>query len=164
MRVRALTLVAIAALVFQACSSTPAASPVPASGGSAAPSSAPTTAPTSAPSAAAGGGQLNFTRLSDFPTCFHPICFQTGNQFLAFQLLYTGLLKRDQTEKVIGSLADTWDVSADATTYTFHLVSRQAPWNTFVESSRLYSAAITRFMFLTILDRRLPSLSNCSAQ
>ena len=50
---------------------------------------------------------------NDFPTCFHPICFQTGNQFMVFQLLYNTLVKRDETEKIIPSLADTWDINAD---------------------------------------------------
>jgi ABC-type transport system substrate-binding protein len=120
MRVRGLTLVAIAALVFGACSSTPAAS----TGGSTAPS----TAPSKAPSAAAGGGQLTYTIMNDFPSCFHPICFQTGGQFGVFEMLYNGLVKRDQTEKIIPSLADTWDVSPDATTFTFHL-NKTAKWS-----------------------------------
>jgi ABC-type transport system substrate-binding protein len=124
MRVRALTLAAIAALVFTACSSTPGATTAPTTGPTAAASAA-----ASVPaSAAAGGGQLNFTRLSDFPTCFHPICFQTGNQFMAFQLLFNTLVKRDQTEKIIPSLADSWDVSPDATTFTFHL-NKNAKWH-----------------------------------
>ncbi len=118
MRLRAMTLAAVAMLVFGACSSTPAATTKP--------SAAATAAATAAGGAPAG--QLNFTRLSDYPTCFHPICFQTGNQFLAFQLLFNGLVKRDQAEKIIGSLAEKWDVSADATTYTFHL-DMHAVWH-----------------------------------
>jgi len=65
---------------------------------------------------------------NDFPTCFHPICFQTGNQFMVFQLLYNTLVKRDETEKIIPSLADSWDVSPDATTFTFHL-NPKAMWH-----------------------------------
>ena len=41
---------------------------------------------------------LIVTRLSDFPTCFHPICFQTGNQYMDFQLLYNSLVKVDADE------------------------------------------------------------------
>jgi ABC-type transport system substrate-binding protein len=130
MRVRAMTLAAIAALVFQACSSTPGASTAPTAAPSAAATAAPATAaPTTAPSAAAGGGQLTFSEISnDFPTCFHPICFQTGDQFMVFQLLQTQLVKRDETEKIIPSLADSWDVSPDATTFTFHL-NKSAMWS-----------------------------------
>ena len=134
MRVRALTLVAVAALVFTACSSTPAATTAP---------SAAATAAADLGSnrrrqrrsvqrriaAAAAGGQLTFSEISnDFPTCFHPICFQTGDQFMVFQLLQTQLVKRDETEKIIPSLADRWDVSPDATTFTFHL-NKNAKWS-----------------------------------
>lgn len=66
--------------------------------------------------------------MNDFPSCFHPICFQTGGQFGVFEMLYNGLVKRDGTEKIIPSLADTWDVSPDATTFTFHL-NKGAKWS-----------------------------------
>ena len=135
MRVRGLTLIAIAALVFGACSSTPAASSPPAAtpAATAAPASAPaSTAPSvaaSAPAASGGAGQLTFSEISnDFPTCFHPICFQTGDQFMVFQISQTTLVKRDQNEKIIPSLADSWDVSPDATTFTFHL-NKSAKWS-----------------------------------
>jgi ABC-type transport system substrate-binding protein len=132
MRVRGVALVAIAALMFGACSSTPGATTAPTTAptaaATAAPSTAPTTAPSTAPSSAAGG-QLTFSEISnDFPTCFHPICFQTGDQFMVFQLTQTQLVKRDQTEKIIPSLADSWDASADATTFTFHL-NKNAKWS-----------------------------------
>ena len=143
MRLRGVTIVAMAALLFSACSSTPAATTAPtaaptaapgsAAPGSAAPGSAApgSAAPaTAAPaSAAAGGSQLTFSEISnDFPTCFHPICFQTGDQFMVFQLLYNTLVKRDQNEKIIPSLADSWDVSPDATTFTFPL-NKNAKWS-----------------------------------
>ena len=66
--------------------------------------------------------------MNDFPTCFHPICFQTGDQFITFQLLYTGLVKRDPTEKIVPSLADSWDISPDASVFTFHL-NKNAKWS-----------------------------------
>ena len=44
------------------------------------------------------------------------------------------------------------------------VTSRQAPWNTFVESSRLYSPAIIRFTPLIMVLSGVPSFSNCSAQ
>jgi peptide/nickel transport system substrate-binding protein len=137
---RGLTLAALAALVFAACSSTPAATTAPTAAPTAAASAAASAAPSAAassaaaPSAAAsaatgGSGQLTFSEISnDFPTCFHPICFQTGDQFMVFQLLQTQLVKRDQTEKIIPSLADSWDVSPDATTFTFHL-NKNAKWS-----------------------------------
>ena len=52
-----------------------------------------------APAAAqAPADTLAVTRLSDFPTCFHPICFQTGNQYMNFQLLFNSLVKVDADE------------------------------------------------------------------
>src|SRR6185369_8462055 len=91
--------------------------------------SAPTTAPSAAPaSGGAASGQLTYTIMNDFPSCFHPICFQTGGQFGVFEMLYNGLVKRDKTEKIIPSLAESWDISPDATTFTFHL-NKKATWS-----------------------------------
>jgi ABC-type transport system substrate-binding protein len=90
--------------------------------------SAPTTAPSAAPSGGAASGQLTYTIMNDFPSCFHPICFQTGGQFGVFEMLYSGLVKRDQTEKIIPSLAESWDITPDATTFTFHL-NKKATWS-----------------------------------
>lgn len=71
---------------------------------------------------------LTVTRLSDFPTCFHPICFQTGNQYMNFQLLFNSLVKVDSDESTfIPDLADSWEVSPDATTFTFKL-NPDATW------------------------------------
>ena len=83
-----------------------------------------------APAAAqAPADTLVVTRLSDFPTCFHPICFQTGNQYMDFQLLFNSLVKVEPDESTfIPDLADTWDVSPDATTFTFHL-NPDAKWH-----------------------------------
>src|SRR3954470_10339226 len=133
MRVRGMAFLAIAAIVFGACSSTPAASSAP-SAASAAPSaasaapSAASAAPSTAPSGGAASGQLTYTIMNDFPSCFHPICFQTGGQFGVFEMIYNGLVKRDSTEKIIASLADSWEASPDATTFTFHL-NKKATWS-----------------------------------
>src|SRR5690349_10082288 len=126
MRVRGLAFVAMAAIVFGACSSTPGASTAPSaaptSAATAAPSAAPpSAAPSTAPSGGAASGQLTYTIMNDFPSCFHPICFQTGGQFGVFEMLYSGLVKRDPTEKIIPSLAESWEASPDATVFTFHL-------------------------------------------
>jgi ABC-type transport system substrate-binding protein len=65
---------------------------------------------------------LIVTRLSDFPTCFHPICFQTGNQYMNLQLLFNSLVKVDADESTyIPDLAESWEVSPDATQFTFKL-------------------------------------------
>ncbi|MFN8619963.1 MAG: ABC transporter substrate-binding protein [Chloroflexota bacterium] len=85
---------------------------------------------TVAPVAAQGAPDtLTVTRLSDFPTCFHPICFQTGNQYMNFQLLFNSLVKVDTDESTfIPDLADSWEVSPDATTFTFKL-NPDAVWH-----------------------------------
>ncbi len=71
---------------------------------------------------------LTVTRLSDYPTCFHPICFQTGNQYMNFQLLFNSLVKVDPDESTfIPDLADSWEVSPDATIFTFKL-NPDATW------------------------------------
>ena len=60
-----------------------------------------------APAAAqAPADTLIVTRLSDFPTCFHPICFQTGNQYMNLQLLYNTLVKVDAGREHVSSR--TW--------------------------------------------------------
>ena len=106
-----------------------ASAAAPTAAPSAAPAtSAPSAAASAAPSGGAAGGQLTYTIMNDFPSCFHPICFQTGGQFSVFEMLYSGLVKRDQTEKIIPSLAEKWDVSPDATTFTFHL-NKDAKWS-----------------------------------
>lgn len=79
--------------------------------------------------APAGASTLTWTRLSDTPPCFHPICFQTGNQYMVLQLLYNTLVKRGPDDKtVIPDLADTWEVSDDGTEYTLHL-NPDAKWH-----------------------------------
>lgn len=83
-----------------------------------------------APVAAQGAPDtLTVTRLSDYPTCFHPICFQTGNQYMNFQLLFNSLIKVDTDEAtIIPDLADSWEVSPDATVFTFKL-NPDATWH-----------------------------------
>lgn len=72
---------------------------------------------------------LTVTRVSNFPTCFHPICFQTGNQYMNLQLLYNTLVKVDADESTfIPDLADSWEVSPDATSFTFNL-NPDAVWH-----------------------------------
>ena len=107
MRQRALGLLSAVAVIVAACGS-PQVTTAPSGPSTAAPSAAPGSPP------AAGGGTFTVTRLSDFPTCFHPVCFQTGNQYMNFQLLYNSLVKVDSDESTfIPDLADTWDVSPD---------------------------------------------------
>ncbi len=123
MRSRAIVLMSVLALVVAACGTATPSAPPASTGGSTAPVS---------PAPSTGGDEpatLTVTRLSDFPTCFHPICFQTGNQYMNFQLLYNSLVKVDADEKTfIPDLADAWEVSPDATTFTFTL-NPNAKWH-----------------------------------
>ena len=73
-------------------------------------------------------GTLTVTRLSDLPPCFHPVCFQTGNQYMNFQLVFNSLVKVDVDESTfIPDLADSWEVSPDAKVFTFNL-NPNATW------------------------------------
>jgi peptide/nickel transport system substrate-binding protein len=129
MRLRFFSLFAAVGLIASACGA--AATPAPAT-------SAPTAAASSAASAAAtvgatasaaasGGtsnasGTLTVSRFSDWYNFFHPVEFQTGNQFQWWNCLFNTLVNVDADSTTITpSLADTWSASADAKTYTFHL-------------------------------------------
>jgi peptide/nickel transport system substrate-binding protein len=125
MRIKVLTLLAVAAMVAGACSNTPGAT----TGASAAPpstgtSAAPSTGTSAAPSGGTTGGTgtLRVARLADAYNFFHPVEDQTGNQFQWWNCLFNTLVTVDADSKTImPGLADKWDASADATTYTFHL-------------------------------------------
>ena len=61
-------------------------------------------------------------RLADAYNFFHPVQDQTGNQFQWWNCLFNTRVTVDADSKTITpGLADTWEASADATTYTFHL-------------------------------------------
>jgi peptide/nickel transport system substrate-binding protein len=123
MRLKVFSLLAAVALIAGACSSTPGAttgaSSAPTAAGSAAPSSGASAAPGSA---STGGGTLRVARLADAYNFFHPVQDQTGNQFQWWNCLFNTLVTvSDDSKTITPGLADTWDSSADATTYTFHL-------------------------------------------
>jgi len=126
MRTRGLAMLTVAVLAFSACqAATPSASGPPASvapGASAA-------APSTAPSAAAGGGvtdTLQVHWLGDLTAIWHPASQETFSQGVAFQLMFDKLLEREwaadgSSWKPVADLADTWEVSPDGLTWTFHL-------------------------------------------
>ena len=62
------------------------------------PTKAPTEVPAPVPTDAPARDTLIVTRLSDMPTCYHPICFQTGNQYMNLQLVFNTLVKVDVDE------------------------------------------------------------------
>ncbi|MBI2909827.1 MAG: ABC transporter substrate-binding protein, partial [Chloroflexi bacterium] len=82
--------------------------------------------PTPSPKPAAGqpryGGILNFSHSGD-PISYDPVQ-ETGVQSMAPVIpSYSGLVQHSPTEpaKVIGDLAEKWDLSPDGMSYTFHL-------------------------------------------
>jgi len=102
---------------------------------STAPSAPPASAPASvAPSAAASpstaaASVLRVARLADHYNFWHPVEFQTGNQFQWWSSVFNTLVEAQVDSKtVVGDLAETFDVSPDATKFTFHLV-KNAKWH-----------------------------------
>jgi ABC-type transport system substrate-binding protein len=95
--------------------------------GTAAPTSAPPASPSAAPSASASASApaesvLRVARLADHYNFWHPVQFQTGNQFQWWSSVFNTLVEAEADSKtVIGDLAESFEVSPDATTYTFHL-------------------------------------------
>jgi len=120
-----------------------------------------------APVAAQGAPDtLTVTRVSDFPTCFHPICFQTGNQYMNFQLLYNSLIKVDTDESTfIPDLADSWEVSPDATIFTF-MLNPDATWHDgtpVTADDVIYTAATAAQMAETYTTNGTYSIANWTA-
>ncbi len=96
-------------------------------GGASVPTSAPPASGSAAPSAEASASApaesvLRVARLADHYNFWHPVQFQTGNQFQWWSAVFNTLVEAEADSKtVIGDLAATFDVSPDATKYTFHL-------------------------------------------
>jgi ABC-type transport system substrate-binding protein len=115
MRARFCALFAAVALIASACqTATPSASPS---------ASAPAS-PSASPSASAEArpSLLRVARISDFLPSIHPVSLGTGNQELMADIMFSTLVDVDSDEvTILPDLAETWEVSPDATTYTFHL-------------------------------------------
>ncbi len=72
---------------------------------------------------------LRVARLADHFNFFHPVEFQTGNQFQWWNTVFNTLVKVESDSKtVVGDLADTWEISEDGTQYTFNL-NPDAKWH-----------------------------------
>ncbi len=128
MRRRTVAFLAVAAMLFGACSSTPAATTAPTAAppASAAATAAPTAAPTAATTAAASADTLNMHWLGDITPLWHPSLGETFSQSINFYLMFNKLIDRDWdvtagTWKPKADLADTWEVSPDGLVWTFHL-------------------------------------------
>lgn len=55
------------------------------------------------------------------PTSLDPAQVQDGDTIDVVQQVFEGLVKWDENNAVVPNLAEKWDLSADKTTYTFHL-------------------------------------------
>jgi peptide/nickel transport system substrate-binding protein len=75
------------------------------------------------------GSVLRVARLADHYNFFHPVQFQTGNQFQWFNTIFNTLVNVEADSKtVVGALADEWTISDDATEFTFNL-NQDAKWH-----------------------------------
>jgi peptide/nickel transport system substrate-binding protein len=106
-----------AMVLLAACQGVPVTSPTTAGSPSAPTSAAPA-------SGAPAGSSVSFTRFAEFAPVFHPVEAQS-NQYALFYVLFDTLVTLDLSDPtlqtIIPDLAEKWDVSADATTFTFHL-------------------------------------------
>jgi peptide/nickel transport system substrate-binding protein len=86
--------------------------------------------PTAAPPVT-GPTQVTFNRFAEIAFDFHPVNAQS-NQYSLFYLLFSQLVRLDMNDEslqtIIGDLADSWDVSPDATVFTFRL-NPNATWH-----------------------------------
>ncbi len=75
------------------------------------------------------GSVLRVARLADHFNYFHPVQFQTGNQFQWWDTIFNTLVNVESDSKTLApSLADSWEASDDATQFTFHL-NPDAKWH-----------------------------------
>ncbi len=115
--------VVLAAIVLAGCA--PAATPQAETGlptEPAAPTEIPTQAPTAAPTEteAAEPVILRVAWLGPMVDCLNISYCWTG--FWAWQVLYDPIVDYGPVGEVVGRLAESWDVSEDGLTWTFHLV------------------------------------------
>jgi ABC-type transport system substrate-binding protein len=85
--------------------------------------------PSAAASASTGSGgsgaptgTLRFDWLGDLTPIWHPAGYETFSQAVIFSLVFDNLVRVDKDEQtILPDLADSWEVSPDATQFTFHL-------------------------------------------
>ena len=110
----------VAVLAAGCTSSSTKSTPTQSAGGtSPAASAGSSSSPTS--SGAASGKRDVTVQLYQLPNSFSPLQLQTGGVALINELHYDSLVGLDSDNKVAGRLAQSWDVSSDAKTITFHL-------------------------------------------
>lgn len=124
--VKSLAIIALAclmALSLVACNSAPASS-TPAPSGNAAPETA---APAAEEPAAAGGSILNVMVEVEVAS-LDPQIATDGTSFEVIADFTDGLMQMDASGKAVPAIAESYDVSPDGLTYTFHL-REDANWS-----------------------------------
>jgi ABC-type transport system substrate-binding protein len=98
----------------------PTAAPTATSASAVAPTPTAATTP-AAQGAATGGAALNLAWRSTAPVSFNPLFSTSGSEQQVERLIFGALLKMSDQLIPTPDLAKGWDISTDATTYTFHL-------------------------------------------
>jgi ABC-type transport system substrate-binding protein len=145
MRKRLLGILASAAVIVSACGGASSSSAPPAS--AAAPGESTTPVTSGAPSASAGGlpadaadQQVLHIDLGQEPATLDPSKGQTSDAIAVIHALQRPLVYFDKDLKVVPSLAESYDVSADAKTITFHLRdAKYSDGNPIVADDLVYS-------------------------
>lgn len=104
---------------------TPAAVPPAVATGTTAP---PAAQPTTAPSGGGKATTLQFDWIGDLTPLWHPSQYETFGQAVIFSLIFNNLVKLgDDLKTIVPDLAERWEVSKDATQFTFFL-KKGAKW------------------------------------
>ena len=74
------------------------------------------------------GDKTFIVSMSADPTTFNPVAKADDDGHLIYQNIFDGLLQLNINSEVIPGLAETWDISADGLTYTFHL-AKNVKWH-----------------------------------
>jgi peptide/nickel transport system substrate-binding protein len=107
----------------------------------------------SAQGAAAGGAALNLAWRSTAPVSFNPLFSTSGSEQQVERLIFGALLKMSDQLVPTPDLAKGWDISPDATTYTFHL-NDGIKWS----DGQPLTADDVIFTFERALDKRTGSI------
>ncbi|MDD3244015.1 MAG: peptide ABC transporter substrate-binding protein [Eubacteriales bacterium] len=143
-----LVVVMAASFLFAGCAKTPAAEPTVApSAGEAteAPKATEAPASTSAYPGTMTAGSVTFN-LGSEPPKMNSLLATDTNSFTLFRHLLEGLTTLDPQNLVQPGMAESWDVSDDKLTYTFHL--RDAKWS----NGDAVTANDFKFAWMTVLN------------
>jgi peptide/nickel transport system substrate-binding protein len=86
------------------------------------------------------------------PTILVPMLAGDNASHEVAGMMFNGLVKHDTDLSVIGDLAESWDISTDGLTITFHL-RKGVRWTDGVE----FTADDVKFGFDTIIDKKTPT-------